>query len=82
MIEEILCQAKKRVRSIVNLCEEFAIRRFVQQANQKRLKIVNDCAILCDARRQKRSIADLCEHFDVRRTRAKRANQNDFLSQI
>ena len=34
---------------------------------------------LCDARRQIRSIVSLCEEFDDRRTRAKRANQNDFL---
>ena len=33
---------------------------------------------LCDARRQIRSIVGLCEEFGVRRTRAKRANQNDF----
>ena len=34
--------------------------------------------ILCVVRRQIRSIVSLCEEFDVRRTRAKRANQNDF----
>ena len=34
---------------------------------------------LCDARRQIRSIVSLCEEFGVRRTRAKRANQNDFI---
>ena len=33
---------------------------------------------LCDARRQIRSIVYLCEVFGVRRTRAKRANQNNF----
>ncbi len=33
---------------------------------------------LCEARRQIRSIVNLCEEFGVRRTRAKRANQNDF----
>ena len=27
MIEEILCDARQQIRSIVNLCEEFAIRR-------------------------------------------------------
>ena len=31
MIEEILCIAKQQIRSIVNLCEHFAIRRFVQK---------------------------------------------------
>jgi hypothetical protein len=35
---------------------------------------------LCDARRQIRSIVNLCEVFGVRRTRAKRANQNNFYS--
>ena len=34
---------------------------------------------LCDARRQIRSIVNLCEEFGDRRTRAKRANQNDFI---
>ena len=34
--------------------------------------------ILREARRQIRSIVSLCEEFGVRRTRAKRANQNDF----
>ena len=27
MIEEILCDARQQIRSIVNLCEEFAVRR-------------------------------------------------------
>jgi hypothetical protein len=30
MIEEILCQARKRVRSILGVCEKLAIRRLVQ----------------------------------------------------
>ena len=33
----------------------------------------------CEARRQIRSIVSLCEEFGARCTRAKRANQNDFL---
>ncbi len=44
MIEEILCEAKSRVRSIASLCEEFGVRRLVQKEPTKnpQLKIVND----------------------------------------
>ena len=35
--------------------------------------------ILRKTRRQIRSIVNLCEEFGDRRTRAKRANQNDFI---
>ena len=30
MAEEILCEARRQIRSIVSLCEEFGDRRFVQ----------------------------------------------------
>ena len=37
MVEEILCDARQQIRSIVNLCEEFVVRRsrakFTQQNN-------------------------------------------------
>ena len=31
MIEEILCVVRRQIRSIVNLCEHFRVRRFVQK---------------------------------------------------
>ena len=31
MIEEILCKARRQIRSIVNLCEESGVRRLVQK---------------------------------------------------
>ena len=30
MIEEILCEDRRQIRSIVSLCEEFGVRRLVQ----------------------------------------------------
>ena len=45
MIEEILYVARRQIRSIVSLCEEFGDRSKVQKANQNdsiSLKIVND----------------------------------------
>ena len=45
MIEEILCDARQQIRSIVSLCEELAIRQLVQNLPIRTIpivKIVND----------------------------------------
>ena len=35
MIEEILCEARLQIRSILNVCEEFGVRRFcAEHTNQ------------------------------------------------
>ena len=43
MVEEILCDARQQIRSIVNLCEEFVVRRtrakFTHQNNFYNLRI-------------------------------------------
>ena len=43
MVEEILCDARRQIRSIVNLCEEFVVRRtrakFTHQNNFYNLRI-------------------------------------------
>ena len=84
MIEQFLCDTRRQIHSIVDLCEEFGVRRFVLKESIRTtfhliLKSSMIELFLCDARRQIRSIVDLCEEFGVRRTRAKRANQNDFI---
>ena len=83
MIEEILCKARRQIRSIVNLCEEFGVRRSCakftdQNFLPKKSSMIEE--ILCDVRRQIRSIVNLCEEFDDRHTRTKFTDQNDFFT--
>ena len=70
MIRLFLCDARRQNRSIVNLCEEFGVRRNrAKRTNQNDFLLLKSELIrlfLCETREQKRSIVSLCEHFAIR----------------